>query len=87
MARVDGISLDNEQSDEHTVSLEKLSTLETVCLLSKLHEAKHYVNVTLEMDELDSTFAEITVTYKMAIHIYILSIARSVYFNIQTPSS
>ena len=33
VARVDGISLDNEQFDEHTVSLEKLSTLETVCLL------------------------------------------------------
>lgn len=61
--------------------------VETVCLLSKLHEAKHYVNVTLDMDELDITFAESKVTYKMAIHIYILSIARSVYFNMQTPSS
>ena len=27
--------------------------VETVCLLSKLHEAKHHVNVTLDMDELD----------------------------------
>lgn len=32
--------------------------VETVCLLSKLHEAKHHVNVTLEMDELDVTSAE-----------------------------
>lgn len=29
------------------------ATAETVCLLSKLHEAKHHVNVTLDMDELD----------------------------------
>ena len=28
-------------------------TVETACLLSKLHEAKHHVNVTLEMDELE----------------------------------
>jgi len=26
-------------------------TVETVCLLSKLHEAKHHVNVTLGLDE------------------------------------
>jgi len=32
--------------------------VETVCLLSKLHEAKHHVNVTLGMDELDVTSAE-----------------------------
>lgn len=32
--------------------------VETVCLLSKLHEAKHHVNVTLDMDELDITSAE-----------------------------
>ena len=29
--------------------------VETVCLLSKLHEAKHHVNVTVDMDELDVT--------------------------------
>ena len=39
VAEIKGISLDKEKSDEHMVSLEKLSTLETVCLLSKLHEA------------------------------------------------
>ena len=32
--------------------------VETVCLLSKLHEAKHHVNVTVDMDELDVTSAE-----------------------------
>nr|MCR5403053.1 23S rRNA (uracil(1939)-C(5))-methyltransferase RlmD [Butyrivibrio sp.] len=32
--------------------------VETVCLLSKLHEAKHHVNVKLDMDELDLTSAE-----------------------------
>ncbi len=32
--------------------------VETICLLSKLHEAKHHVNVRLDMDELDLTSAE-----------------------------
>ena len=27
--------------------------VETVCLLPKLHEAKHHVSVTLDMDEMD----------------------------------
>lgn len=34
------------------------NTAETVCLLSKLHEAKHHVNVTLDMDEMDLAAAE-----------------------------
>ena len=38
--------------------------VETVCLLSKLHEAKHYVNVRLDMDELDITSAESKATYE-----------------------
>lgn len=38
--------------------------IETVCLLSKLHEAKHHVNVKLDMDELDFTSAEAKATYK-----------------------
>ena len=38
--------------------------VETVCLLSKLHGAKHHVNVTLEMDELDITSAESKATYE-----------------------
>ncbi len=40
VAQIKGISLDKEKSNEHMVSLEKLSTLETICLLSKLHEAE-----------------------------------------------
>ena len=35
IAQIKGISLDKEKSDEHMVSLEKLSTLETVVLLSQ----------------------------------------------------
>ena len=42
-----------------------LSThVETVCLLSNLHEAKHHVNVKLDMDELDLTSAESKATYE-----------------------
>ena len=40
------------------------ANVETVCLLSKLHEAKHHVNVKLEMDEMDLTAAESKVTYE-----------------------
>ena len=38
--------------------------METVCLLSKLHGAKHHVNVTLDMDELDITSVESKATYE-----------------------
>ena len=38
--------------------------VETVCLLSKLHEAKHHVNVKLDMDEMDLTAAESKATYE-----------------------
>ena len=38
--------------------------VETVCLLSKLHEAKHHVNVKLDMDEMDITSAESKTTYE-----------------------
>jgi len=40
------------------------SHVETACLLFELHEAKHHVNVTLEMDELDISSAESKVTYE-----------------------
>lgn len=40
------------------------ANVETVCLLSKLHEAKHHVNVRLDMDELDLTSAESKATYE-----------------------
>ena len=39
-------------------------SVETVCLLSKLHEAKHHVNVKLDMDEMDITSAESKATYE-----------------------
>ena len=38
--------------------------VETVCLLSKLHEAKHHVNVRIDMDEMDLTAAESKATYE-----------------------
>ena len=38
--------------------------VETVCLLSKLHEAKHHVNVKLDMDEMNLTAAESKATYE-----------------------
>lgn len=40
------------------------ANVETVCLLSKLHEAKHHVNVKLDMDEMDITSAESKATYE-----------------------
>ena len=39
-------------------------SVETVCLLSKLHETKHHVNVKLDMDEMDLTAAESKATYE-----------------------
>lgn len=52
----------------HTFAMQyKISVqgnVETVCLLSKLHEAKHHVNVRLDMDELDITSAESKATYE-----------------------
>ena len=38
--------------------------VETVCLLSKLREAKYHVSVTLDMDEMDLTSAESKATYE-----------------------
>jgi 23S rRNA (uracil1939-C5)-methyltransferase len=38
--------------------------VETACLLSKLHETKHHINVKVDMDELDLTSAEAKATYK-----------------------
>lgn len=59
--------------------------VETVCLLSKLSNAKHHVNITLEMDEMDLTAAESKATYdeirdwvqeKYGFHVTNLNIAR-----------
>lgn len=46
------------------ISITLSTHCETVCLLSKLHEAKHHVNVKLDMDEMDLTAAESKVTYE-----------------------
>ena len=40
------------------------TTVETVALLSKLSEAKHFVNVKVEMDEMDVTCVESKATYR-----------------------
>jgi 23S rRNA (uracil1939-C5)-methyltransferase len=40
------------------------SHVETVALLSKLSEAKHHIEVKVDMDELDLTSAEAKATYK-----------------------
>ena len=42
----------------------KRNDVDTVCLLSKLHEAKHHINVKVDMDELDFTRSEAKATYK-----------------------
>ena len=47
---------DGQEGDR--IRMPKENTVETVCLLSKLHEAKHHVNVRLDMDEMDLTAAE-----------------------------
>ena len=61
--REDGISLDKEKSDEHTVTLEKFPTLETVVLLSQ-QKADDYLEVEIDLDELDATSAETKATYE-----------------------
>ena len=42
----------------------RTSHVETVCLLSKLSEAKHHISVQVDMDELDLTAAESKATYE-----------------------
>ena len=39
------------------------TTVETVCLLSKLSEAKNHISVKVDMDEMDVTAAESKATY------------------------
>ena len=46
------------------ISITLSTHVETVCLLSKLHEAKHHVSVKLDMDEMDLTSAESKSTYE-----------------------
>lgn len=56
-------SLEIRREIEKTV-FQQTGHVETVCLLSKLHEAKHHVNVTVDMDEMDITSAESKATYE-----------------------
>lgn len=56
------IYFNGEEIDE--ISWDNDATVETVYLLSKLHEAKHHVNVTVDMDEMDLTSAESKATYE-----------------------
>lgn len=46
------------------ISITLSTHVETVCLLSKLHEAKHHVSVKLDIDEMDLTSAESKTTYE-----------------------
>ena len=55
------VMLEGEMTDQWWY---KQNPVETVCLLSKLHEAKHHINVKVNMDELDLTSAEAKATYK-----------------------
>ena len=66
--------------------LENQTMLETVCLLSKLSEARHHISVQLDMDELDLTSAESKATYeeiqewvqeKYGFHVTHLNIAKT----------
>ena len=63
-----------------------LDSVETVCLLSKLSEAKHHISVQVDMDELDLTSAESKATYeeiqawvqeKYGFHVTHLNIAKT----------
>ena len=45
------------------IRLLRRTTVETVCLLSKLSEAKNHISVKVDMDEMDVTAAESKATY------------------------
>ena len=55
----------NQKSCARMLMQTKVSMhVETVCLLSKLCEAKHHVSVKMDMDEMDLTSAESKATYE-----------------------
>lgn len=61
------VFLENGYVVEKAVAVDQFpwtANVETVCLLSKLHEAKHHVNVRVDMDEMDLTAAESKATYE-----------------------
>ena len=53
---------DGQEGNE--IRMPDKNTVETVCALSKLSEAKHHVSVQVDMDELDLTAAESKATYE-----------------------
>ena len=66
--------------------LEKSTLIETVCLLSKLSEAKNHISVKVDIDEIDVTAAESKATYeevqewvqeKYGFHVTHLNIAKT----------
>ena len=68
------------------INLEQSSHVETVCLLSKLSEAKNHISVKVDMDEMDLTAAESKATYqeikewvkeKYGFHVSHLNIAKT----------
>ena len=67
LARDLEVFLENGYVAEKAVAVDQFpwtANVETVCLLSKLHEAKHHVNVKLDMDEMELTAAESKATYE-----------------------
>ena len=62
VVRVDGISLDKEQPDEHTVTLEKFPTDETVVKLS-LKKDTPKIEVAMEPDEESNYIPQEKTTY------------------------
>ena len=46
------------------IRLLRWTTVETVCLMSKLSEAKNHISVKVDMDEMDMTAAESKATYE-----------------------
>ena len=68
------------------IRLLRRTTVETVCLLSKLSEAKNHISVKVDMDEMDLTAAESKATYqeikewvkeKYGFHVSHLNIAKT----------
>ena len=68
------------------IQIDVSSHVETVCLLSKLSEAKNHISVKVEMDEMDLTAAESKATYqeiqewvreKYGFHVTHLNIAKT----------
>ncbi len=53
----------NDRCEGYEIRLLNEKTVETVCLLSKLHSGQH-IEVELKMDELDLTAAESKATYE-----------------------